>query len=102
MSNAQPIVLDASAIASVYSIAPNSTAGDRGQIQHRIDLIEIWEIQPGERVLEIGCGQGDCTVTLAHAVGEGGHVTAVDPAPLDYGRFSTIPVIALLSEGLSR
>ncbi|TCD65578.1 hypothetical protein EIP91_002499 [Steccherinum ochraceum] len=55
------------------------------QIQHRIDLIKSWDIQPGEKVLEIGCGQGDCTITLAAAVGESGHVTAVDPGPLDYG-----------------
>ena len=55
------------------------------QIQHRIDLISSWEIQPGENVLELVGGQGDCTITLAALVGDGGHVTAVDPAPLDYG-----------------
>lgn len=57
------------------------------QIQHRIDLISRWDIQPGEKVLELGCGQGDCTITLAAAVGESGHITAIDPAPLDYGEF---------------
>ena len=40
---------------------------------------------PGNRVLEIGCGQGLCTKVLAKAVGPNGHVDAVDPASLDYG-----------------
>lgn len=55
------------------------------QAQHRIALAEFWDISPGESVLEIGCGQGDCTAVLATAVGESGHVTAIDPADLDYG-----------------
>ncbi|PCH38831.1 S-adenosyl-L-methionine-dependent methyltransferase [Wolfiporia cocos MD-104 SS10] len=56
-----------------------------GQMRQRIQLVKTWGIQPGERVLEIGCGQGDCTVALAAAVGNSGHVTAIDPASLDYG-----------------
>jgi SAM-dependent methyltransferase len=55
------------------------------QASHRIKLINVFNIQPGSRVLEIGCGQGNCTTVLASAVGGGGHVDAVDPAPLDYG-----------------
>jgi len=90
-SKSQSIALDAKAIAAVYSINPNSNLKSAaGQIQHRIDLIQVWDILPGERILEIGCGQGDCTVTLATAVGEEGHVTAIDPAPLDYGRPFTL------------
>lgn len=42
-------------------------------------------IKPGSRVLEIGCGQGNCTAVLAEAVGPAGHVDACDPAPPDYG-----------------
>ena len=56
------------------------------QTQHRVSLVEFWEIKEGDRILEIGCGQGDCTAVLATAVGESGHVTAIDPASLDYGR----------------
>lgn len=55
------------------------------QMQHRLALVAFWAIQPGSRVLEIGCGQGDCTIVLADAVGEEGHVDAVDPGLPDYG-----------------
>lgn len=58
------------------------------QIEHRIKLVSFWSIIPGSRVLEIGCGQGDCTIALADAVGENGHVDAVDPGAPDYGMLS--------------
>lgn len=59
------------------------------QIEERIQLVKAWDIRPGEHVLELGCGQGDCTVVLAVAVGDAGSVTAVDPADLDYGASSS-------------
>lgn len=55
------------------------------QTEHRISLVSKWNIPEGATILEIGCGQGDCTVVLAEAVGPNGHVTAIDPAPLTYG-----------------
>ena len=55
------------------------------QLQHRLDLVDAFEIKEGMRVLEIGCGQGDTTMALADAVGETGHVVAVDIASPDYG-----------------
>ncbi|HXU83397.1 MAG TPA: class I SAM-dependent methyltransferase, partial [Polyangia bacterium] len=36
--------------------------------------------QPGERVLDVGCGCGPSTAALAQAVGERGHVLGVDIA----------------------
>lgn len=62
----------------------------RPQFEHRVNIVKSWNILPGSRVLEIGPGQGDCTIVLATAVGESGHVDAVDPAPLDYGSPTTI------------
>ncbi len=55
------------------------------QTRFRIKLAESWGISAGAKVLEIGCGQGDTTAVLAHAVHADGHVTAVDPAEPDYG-----------------
>lgn len=64
----------------------NSSPSYRPQFQHRVNIVLSWDILPSSRVLEIGPGQGDCTAVLATAVGESGHVDAVDPAPLDYGK----------------
>ncbi|KAJ4419866.1 hypothetical protein N0V82_004689 [Gnomoniopsis sp. IMI 355080] len=55
------------------------------QTLHRLTLLQHWNIPPGSEVLELGCGQGDCTTVLAYAVGERGRVVAVDPAERDYG-----------------
>jgi predicted methyltransferase len=55
------------------------------QTEHRLKLAHGWPIQTGSKVLEIGCGQGDCTAVLASIVGPSGHVTAIDPADLSYG-----------------
>jgi ubiquinone/menaquinone biosynthesis C-methylase UbiE len=57
------------------------------QQTHRRTLVSFWEIKPGSRVLELGGGQGDCTIALAEAVGSTGHVDAVDPGAADYGAF---------------
>jgi predicted methyltransferase len=56
-----------------------------GQMTERVQLVRSWGIQPGESVLEVGCGQGDTTIALAVAVGAEGRVVAVDPANPDYG-----------------
>ena len=40
----------------------------------------------GNRVLEVGCGQGSTTCVLACAVGPDGFVHGIDNAPMDYGR----------------
>ena len=44
-------------------------------------LIEGADLQPGERVLDVGCGNGDVTVAAAEAVGPDGSVVGVDLSP---------------------
>lgn len=51
-----------------------SSPGLTAQMSHRIKIVEFWGIAPGSRILELGCGQGDTTVALAHAVGPTGHI----------------------------
>lgn len=75
-------------IASYQLLPPNGLAIEVAQATHRMNLLNSWGldvIKPGSRVLEIGCGQGNCTAVLAEAVGPTGHVDAFDPAPPDYG-----------------
>ena len=43
-------------------------------------LLEVAALQPGERVLDIGCGTGLSTVRAAEAVGAQGHATGADIA----------------------
>lgn len=44
-------------------------------------LVELLEVRPGERALDLGCGRGAATFPLAAATGPEGSVTAVDVAP---------------------
>ncbi|WDF83285.1 methyltransferase domain-containing protein [Lacticaseibacillus pabuli] len=60
------------------------------QTAYRMRLVEHWDIQPGMRILEVGCGQGDMTAALAAAVGPDGVVEAYDIASPDYGAPTTI------------
>lgn len=60
------------------------------QTEHRIKLAKFWGICNGEKVLEIGCGQGDTTAVLAYFVGEEGFVNGVDIASPDYGAPITV------------
>jgi len=69
------------------------------QTRFRARLVEGWDLRPGDRVLEVGCGQGDMTAVLAEAVGEGGHVTAVDLADPSYGAPVTLGESAAFLRG---
>ncbi|WOO85348.1 Methyltransferase ustM [Vanrija pseudolonga] len=64
---------------------PSSLAIQTIQCAYRINLVNAFGITAGERVLELGCGQGDMSVALADAVGPAGSVLATDPAEGSYG-----------------
>lgn len=78
--------LDADSIARLSLYDPAHFNTQHSLTFHRLMLLQHWNIAASSNVLELGCGQGDCTTVLAHAVGERGSVVAVDPAALDYGK----------------
>ncbi|KAF2636929.1 hypothetical protein P280DRAFT_472792 [Massarina eburnea CBS 473.64] len=69
-------------IAEEYNLRPAQTA-------HRINVLRSSGIQNGDRILEIGCGQGDCTSALAMIFPES-QIDAIDPGALDYGTPETL------------
>ncbi|PYH99291.1 S-adenosyl-L-methionine-dependent methyltransferase [Aspergillus ellipticus CBS 707.79] len=80
-----PLDADAASIARLSLHDPANFSLQHSQTLHRLVLLQHWSIPAGSKILELGCGQGDCTTVLASAVGEQGRVVAVDPAALDYG-----------------
>jgi SAM-dependent methyltransferase len=56
------------------------------QVKHRLALTGVWSVREGDRILEIGCGHGETTVTLATVAGPSGRVVAVDSSPPEYGK----------------
>ena len=58
-----------------------SSPGLTAQMGHRLQLVSFFGIIPGSRILELGCGQGDTTIALAHAVGPTGHIGTFPPSP---------------------
>jgi SAM-dependent methyltransferase len=82
--------LDSASIASLSLHDPKHFNVQHSQTAHRLVLLQHWNISTGSKVLELGCGQGDCTTVFASAVGDEGKVVAVDPADLDYGRPYTL------------
>ncbi|WP_063510418.1 class I SAM-dependent methyltransferase, partial [Paenibacillus gorillae] len=78
-------------VAACMAVYGDSGDGiQRVQTEHRCKLAQFWQIQKGERVLEIGCGQGDTTVVLAQLVGVDGFVHGIDIASPDYGAPMTL------------
>ena len=68
--------------------ASNYDAGAGFEVEHHAEALRLAEIQPGQRVLDVGCGTGRGTVGLAQAVGPEGKVDALDltQAMLDQAR----------------
>ncbi|PBK85880.1 S-adenosyl-L-methionine-dependent methyltransferase [Armillaria gallica] len=76
---------DATKIAKICHIGTEHFQAQLQSTEHRLAILSKWDIPKGSKVLELGCGQGDCTAVLAELVGPNGYVTAVDPGSLDYG-----------------
>lgn len=72
-------------ILACMAMAQEDLENQRIQTRHRMRLVETWGIEEGDRVLEIGCGQGDTTAVLAYMVGESGFVHGIDLADPEYG-----------------
>lgn len=75
---ANQLPLSSAATIASYSITPPSGLEiEIAQAEHRIRIVNKWNIAPGSKVLELGCGQGTATAVLAELVGEKGHVYVI-------------------------
>ena len=67
-----------------YLLGTDPEEGRRLETQHRLwsrEAHDLWDragFGPGARLLDLGCGPGFAAFELAHRVGAGGHVLAVD------------------------
>ncbi|KAM0250233.1 hypothetical protein ACHAP5_002292 [Fusarium lateritium] len=87
----EPLSLSlAPSIASHSLSTPESLQIEIDQTTHRLNLLNFFHIESSSSILEVGCGQGTCTVVLGQATGSDGHIDAIDPAPLDYGAPTTL------------
>lgn len=65
------------------------------------DMMETWDLRPGEKVLEVGCGCGRLSARLAPLVGERGEIVAVDLSPrmIRKARMRSLPAHVRFVEG---
>src|SRR5215475_10650021 len=66
--------------ARLYDLGTTLLSFGRISALHR-KIVELAEITPGERVLDVGCGPGRLAIVAAIAAGPAGEVCGIDPAP---------------------
>ncbi len=65
----------------------HDTFSFRGQLRvFRQRTATLADIQPGEQVLDVGCGTGTLAMEVARRVGRAGRVAGVDPGPQQIAR----------------
>ncbi len=79
----QPLIYEGRQVAHVMSYrgAPWLERAGRDTEEDTQALIRKLDLQPGQKVADIGCGSGYYSRRMAEAVGEGGYVFAVDVQP---------------------
>src|SRR3954454_21892023 len=55
------------------------TLGRRRQLRRA--TVALATLQPGDQVLEVGCGTGDVALAASVHVGENGTISGIDPVP---------------------
>jgi SAM-dependent methyltransferase len=81
-----PGVRSGCAIPGVSARSRQHERMDRAVAEVTKALLELAAPQPGERVLDIGCGSGTTTLELAARVGPDGHVLGADIAEQSVAR----------------
>ncbi|OGA70634.1 MAG: hypothetical protein A3G81_17690 [Betaproteobacteria bacterium RIFCSPLOWO2_12_FULL_65_14] len=73
----------------------------QGLSDHSDELFRRRPYPPGSRVLDVGCGSGDCTQRIASQVGAAGSAVGVDCAPrfIDIGGRPARHALALPARG---
>ncbi|UKZ50079.1 hypothetical protein TrVGV298_004335 [Trichoderma virens] len=84
----EPMPASAAATIAKYHIFSPDVPGfldlEISQAQHRVNLVNFWQIAPGGRVLEIGCGQGTTTAEHLSAGPIGDRISWNFADPIDY------------------
>jgi SAM-dependent methyltransferase len=66
--------------ARLYDFGTTLLSFGRASVLRR-RMVELADISPGERILDVGCGPGRLAILAGSVAGPGGEVCGIDPAP---------------------